>query len=269
MWTPWSPGWARRCSATWSTTCPAERTRRPDMFRLLTRRHRSRLHEGDTRKGAEHERPATDGLRPNDGFVGRLYLTVADVDRSAQFYSRVFDGTVVRSGQPSIVQIANTWLILNVGAGPTDDKPSISVRPPYDLNEFSSFMNIRAADVASCYETWRARGAAFVTRAEGPRRRDPLLHAGSRRLPHRGRPAQSRLSWSPRSSSNDRNVFRLQEAFSCFPPRPTCWSSALARPSDRDLRYLNRNTWALVIVLSFPVGPMLYLRYAKGPRRYS
>jgi hypothetical protein len=43
----------------------------------------------------------------------------------------------------------------------------------------------------------------------------------------------------------------------------------LARTSDRDLRYLNRNTWALVIVLSFPVGPMLYLRYAKGPRRYS
>jgi hypothetical protein len=43
----------------------------------------------------------------------------------------------------------------------------------------------------------------------------------------------------------------------------------LARTSDRQLRYFNRNTWALVIVLSFPVGPMLYLRYAKGPRRYS
>jgi hypothetical protein len=43
----------------------------------------------------------------------------------------------------------------------------------------------------------------------------------------------------------------------------------LARTSDRDLRYFNRNTWALVIVLSFPVGPMLYLQYAKGPRRYS
>jgi hypothetical protein len=43
----------------------------------------------------------------------------------------------------------------------------------------------------------------------------------------------------------------------------------LARTSDRDLRYFNRNTWALVIVLSFPVGPMLYMMYAKGPRRYS
>lgn len=38
----------------------------------------------------------------------------------------------------------------------------------------------------------------------------------------------------------------------------------LARTSDRELRYFNRNTWALLIVLSFPIGPMLYLRYAKG-----
>jgi hypothetical protein len=42
----------------------------------------------------------------------------------------------------------------------------------------------------------------------------------------------------------------------------------LAQTSDRDLRYFNRNTWALLIVLSFPVGPVLYLMYAKGPRRY-
>jgi hypothetical protein len=42
----------------------------------------------------------------------------------------------------------------------------------------------------------------------------------------------------------------------------------LAQTSDRDLRYFNRNTWALLIVLSFPVGPALYVMYAKGPRRY-
>jgi hypothetical protein len=42
----------------------------------------------------------------------------------------------------------------------------------------------------------------------------------------------------------------------------------LSRTSDMELRYFNRNAWALIIVLSFPVGPMLYLMYAKGPRRY-
>jgi undecaprenyl pyrophosphate phosphatase UppP len=43
----------------------------------------------------------------------------------------------------------------------------------------------------------------------------------------------------------------------------------LAQTSDRDLRYFGRNTWALIIVLSFPIGPVLYLLYAKGPGRYS
>jgi hypothetical protein len=42
----------------------------------------------------------------------------------------------------------------------------------------------------------------------------------------------------------------------------------LAGTPDRELRYFNRNTWAMIIVLSFPIGPMLYLRYAKTPDRY-
>ena len=42
----------------------------------------------------------------------------------------------------------------------------------------------------------------------------------------------------------------------------------LARTSDRELRYFDRHVWALIIVLSFPIGPMFYLLYAKGPRRY-
>lgn len=41
----------------------------------------------------------------------------------------------------------------------------------------------------------------------------------------------------------------------------------LGHTSDRDLRYFDRNIWALIIVLSFPIGPLLYLMYAKGPRR--
>ncbi|MFR9774784.1 hypothetical protein ACL02O_01850 [Micromonospora sp. MS34] len=45
--------------------------------------------------------------------------------------------------------------------------------------------------------------------------------------------------------------------------------AGLAQTSDRNLRHFDRNTWALIIVLSFPIGPMLYLRYAKGPGRYS
>ena len=43
----------------------------------------------------------------------------------------------------------------------------------------------------------------------------------------------------------------------------------LAGTSDRELRHFDRGAWALIIVLAFPIGPMLYLMYAKGPRRYS
>ncbi len=43
----------------------------------------------------------------------------------------------------------------------------------------------------------------------------------------------------------------------------------LAQTSDRDLQHFNRTTWALIIVVSFPIGPMLYLIAGKGPRRYS
>ena len=47
-----------------------------------------------------------------------------------------------------------------------------------------------------------------------------------------------------------------------------CLLADLAQTSDRELRHFDRNGWALIIVLSFPLGPMAYLLFAKGPRRY-
>jgi predicted enzyme related to lactoylglutathione lyase len=102
-------------------------------------------------------------LPPKEGFVLTHFLTVADVKRSAEFYLRVLGGDVVYSGEPTIIQIANSWLILNVGGGPTDDKPTVTLRTPQNRNEVSSFMNIRVADIRSCHEEWRKRGAEFLT----------------------------------------------------------------------------------------------------------
>jgi hypothetical protein len=67
---------------------------------------------------------------PKDGFVLTHFLTVADLKRSAEFYIRIFDGQVVRSGEPTIIQIANSWIVLNQGGGPTDDKPTITLHVP-------------------------------------------------------------------------------------------------------------------------------------------
>ena len=105
-------------------------------------------------------------MPPRAGISIAHFLTVADIERSARFYETVFGGRILSrgdsSGAPGYIQIANTWLIVNVGGGPTPDKPSVTLRAP-DPDTFSSFMNIRVADIHACYEQWRSRGAEFIT----------------------------------------------------------------------------------------------------------
>jgi lactoylglutathione lyase len=102
-------------------------------------------------------------LPPKEGFVVTHFLTVADVERSADYYSRVLGGKTIRTGEPTIIELANTWVILNVGGGPTEDKPTVTLRPPADPKLASNFMNIRVADIQACYALWRERGAHFLT----------------------------------------------------------------------------------------------------------
>ena len=105
-------------------------------------------------------------MPPQDGFTVAFFLTVADIERSARFYEKVFGGRILSrgdsSGAPGYIQIANTWLIVNVGGGPTPAKPSVTLSVP-DPDSVSSFMNIRVADIHACYELWRSRGAKFIT----------------------------------------------------------------------------------------------------------
>jgi len=106
-------------------------------------------------------------MPPREGFTVAHFLTVADVERSARFYETVFGGRIVkksdRTGEPTYIQIANTWLIVNIGGGPTPDKPTVTLKAPTDPDEVSSFMNIRVADIQACYKLWRSRGATFLT----------------------------------------------------------------------------------------------------------
>ena len=106
-------------------------------------------------------------MPPHDGFTVTHFITVADIERSAAFYERVFGGRVLSRGDargaPGYIQIANTWLIVNVGGGPTPDKPTVVLSTPADPDAVSSFMNIRVADIQACYDLWRSRGAEFIT----------------------------------------------------------------------------------------------------------
>ena len=100
---------------------------------------------------------------PESGFVVTHFLVVSDQDRSRDFYSSVFGAKVVLERDPVIMRIANSWLILNVGGGPTDDKPAVTLAPPDDPDRTSAFLNLRVADIAACYAEWSARGAEFLT----------------------------------------------------------------------------------------------------------
>ena len=106
-------------------------------------------------------------MPPQEGISIAHFLTVGDIEKSARYYEKVFGARILSrgdsNGAPGYVQIANTWLILNVGGGPTPDKPSVTLSVP-DPNHINSFMNIRVADIQACYELWTSRGAQFITR---------------------------------------------------------------------------------------------------------
>jgi catechol 2,3-dioxygenase-like lactoylglutathione lyase family enzyme len=105
-------------------------------------------------------------MPPRDGFTVAHFLTVADIQRSLEYYEKVFGAHILSRGDgnaPGYLQIANSWMIVNVGGGPTPDKPTVVLSVPANPDKVSSFMNIRVADIQACYKLWKSRGAEFIT----------------------------------------------------------------------------------------------------------
>ena len=67
---------------------------------------------------------------PPEGIVLAHFIVSDDVERSRRFYTEVLGGRVVFSGDVTYVALANSWIIINVGGGPTDDKPRSPWRRP-------------------------------------------------------------------------------------------------------------------------------------------
>ena len=100
---------------------------------------------------------------PVQGIVLAHFIVSEDVERSRRFYTAVHSGQAVTTGEPSYVALANGWIIINRGGGPTDDKPTVTLEIPPDPDRTSSFLNIRVADIHSVFDEWSARGAQFLT----------------------------------------------------------------------------------------------------------
>ena len=128
------------------------------------------------------------------------FIVSDDVERSRRFYTDVLGGTVVFGPEPTNVELANSWIVINGGGGPTDDKPAVTLETPQDPDRVSSFLNIRVKDIEAVYAEWSARGAQFLT---PPKKhqfetrcylRDPdghLIEVGSNDGPGRGLGAPS------------------------------------------------------------------------------
>src|ERR1700680_1301871 len=100
---------------------------------------------------------------PKEGILLTHFIVSNDVERSRRFYTDVLGGELVLEGEPSIVSLANGWIIINVGGGPTDDKPNVTLEAPSDPSRASSFLNIRVVDIGAVYADWSERGAEFLT----------------------------------------------------------------------------------------------------------
>ena len=102
---------------------------------------------------------------PPGGIVLAHFIVSDDIDRSRPFYTEVLGGRVVFSGAAGLTYVAlsNSWIIINVGGGPTDDKPRVILETPRDPDRVSSFLNIRVKDIEAVYAQWSARGAEFLT----------------------------------------------------------------------------------------------------------
>jgi catechol 2,3-dioxygenase-like lactoylglutathione lyase family enzyme len=93
------------------------------------------------------------------------FIVSDDVERSRRSYTEVLGGRVVFSGPGGLTYVAlsNSWIIINLGGGPTDDKPAVILETPRDLGRVSSFLNIRVKDLEAVYADWSAQGAQFLT----------------------------------------------------------------------------------------------------------
>ena len=102
---------------------------------------------------------------PPEGIVLAHFIVSDDVRALWRFYTEVLGGRVAFSGPGGLTYVAlsNSWIIINGGGGPTDDKPTVILETPRDPDRVSSFLNIRVKDIEAVYAEWSARGAQFLT----------------------------------------------------------------------------------------------------------
>lgn len=102
---------------------------------------------------------------PTTGVELKYLLVVSDYPRSLAFYRDVLGATLVReiSAILCLLSLGGAEIMLTVGGGPTQDKPTVTFASPTDPDRVTSELVIRVPDCQATYEVLRSRGAEFLT----------------------------------------------------------------------------------------------------------
>jgi hypothetical protein len=79
----------------------------------------------------------------HEGFFDTHFFTVRDQEKSKDFYIRILGGKVIKPKNSCYIKLANPWIVLNSGGGPTPDNPEVLLETRSDLNRMNSFPNLR------------------------------------------------------------------------------------------------------------------------------
>ncbi len=72
---------------------------------------------------------------PEEEILLTHFIVSDDVERSRRFYTEILGGKVAFRGTdtgPVNVKLSNSWIVINAGGGPTDDKPAVTLETPRD-----------------------------------------------------------------------------------------------------------------------------------------
>lgn len=92
-------------------------------------------------------------------------LVVSDMEASKDFYLGVLGGELYREygGTSTVLSFLGNWFLLVTEGGPTEDKPTISFKPPKNPDSIGHAFTIRVKDCQACYEELKERGVTFIT----------------------------------------------------------------------------------------------------------
>jgi len=118
----------------------------------------------EQRERHERRREAPDGVHAasyrGQGFSLTHLVVGEDVAQTSPFSADELGGEVVfqAPSAPTMVEPANTWLIVAERSGGTPDKPNATMGPPTARNRYHAFTKAWVADIQAIYEAWSSNG---------------------------------------------------------------------------------------------------------------